>query len=143
MPNPASRLQKNSSWTYPGIERRAQVRHVRNLAAFCQLLTAESNAIWWQGVTRDISTGGLGLVVNYRLLPGKLLAIQLEGVPRRLLARVLHATRQADGGWIAGCELISQLTEEELCALLQDPSAANTSNCPSCSSRAVPSGGGR
>jgi hypothetical protein len=121
MPDSASPLPTSIPPKQSGIERRAHVRYVRNLAAFCHLLTTESKDAWCQGAVRDISVSGLGLVIPYAVLPGKLLAVQLEGVSRRLLARVAHATRQPGGGaWIVGCELISQLRKEELQVLLQE-----------------------
>ncbi len=118
MPDPASHLQTNLPLKQPGLERRVHVRHVRNLAAFCRLIATESDDTWQPGVVHDISIGGVGLASSCPLLPGKLLAVQLEGLSRRLLARVVHARRRVEGGWFAGCELLSQLREEELGALL-------------------------
>jgi hypothetical protein len=77
----------------------------------------------WPGTIRDLSTGGLGLVLKRRFEPGAGLAIELPAVGDRpaetLLARVRHATRLSDGRWVHGCAFISELSEDELNALLR------------------------
>lgn len=81
----------------------------------------------WMAMVVDFSVRGLGLLFHRRLEPGSVLAVELKGrrhgVSRILAVRVVHATAQADGNWLIGCELNTNLTEDEIQALRQRPPA--------------------
>jgi hypothetical protein len=106
------------------VERRAYPRYPCNLAIFCRPVAARREELWWPAEVRDISVGGLGLVLLVHFEPGTILAIELEGpaapVPRLLLARVVHARPQPGGGWFIGCELADRLRDDELLRLLRE-----------------------
>jgi hypothetical protein len=58
---------------------------------------------------KDVSAGGIGVLVGRRFTPGAVLAVELPaapGGPRLLLGRVIHATPDAGGGWHVGCGLV-------------------------------------
>jgi hypothetical protein len=107
-----------------GAECRVRPRHSCDLEASCQPVAARSSDdVHWPGTIRDLSTGGLGLVLKRRFEPGAGLAIELPAQKDRpeetLLARVRHATRLPDGSWLHGCKFISELSDDELQRLLQ------------------------
>jgi c-di-GMP-binding flagellar brake protein YcgR len=100
-----------------GQERRASERFACNLETTCQL----PKGVWddpWPAKVRNISKGGVGLVLQRRFEPGTLLVFELEsavqGFAKTFLARVRHATRHAEGGWMHGCAFASELSDEEL-----------------------------
>jgi hypothetical protein len=101
----------------PKVERRARVRYSANQETFCHLIAAQMNDTWWQAGVHDLSAQGVGLTSTYQLEPGTLLAVDLEGASRLLLARVTHLTPQATG-WLVGCEFVDKLSNEELVAIL-------------------------
>ncbi len=74
----------------------------------------------WTARVRDISAGGLRLVLGRRFERGAGLAIQLSGPDAdasfTLLARVMNV-RAEGGAWILGCAFISPLSDEELQAI--------------------------
>jgi TPP-dependent trihydroxycyclohexane-1,2-dione (THcHDO) dehydratase len=86
----------------------------RNVAPVLQQLESPAS--------QDISVNGIGLVLSQRFEPGTVLAIELlissQSFSQTLQARVLHTTAQADGRWSAGCELLDQLSDDQLRALL-------------------------
>jgi hypothetical protein len=109
-------------------ECRVRERHPCDLEASCQPVAARNdNDLHWPGAIRDISTGGVGLVLGRRFEPGAGLAIELPASSDRpeetLLARVRHATRQPDGRWLHGCTFISELSEDEVERLLHTTKA--------------------
>jgi len=71
----------------------------------------------------DFSVRGLGLLFHRPLEPGNVLAVELKGrrhgVSRILAVRVVHATRQSDGNYLIGCELNTNLSDDEIHALRQ------------------------
>lgn len=81
----------------------------------------------WMAMVVDFSERGLGLLFHRHLEPGTVLAIELKGrrhgVSRILSVRVVHATAQADGNWLIGCELNMSLTEDEIQSLRQGPTS--------------------
>jgi hypothetical protein len=104
-------------------ERRAYVRLASDLAASCRP-TGRVLEPSWLGTVRDISRGGVGLLMRHCFHPGTPLAVELRAGTGRLLrtvqARVIHATALiVDGShcWLLGCAFESPLTEEELHAL--------------------------
>ena len=70
----------------------------------------------------NLSEEGVGLNLPYPLEVGVTLAIRMRGcqpVPAVVMpAKVVHATKQADGTWRIGCEFVRPLDPETLDALL-------------------------
>jgi hypothetical protein len=107
----------------PQGERRAYVRLASDLASTCRL-PGGAREVGWPGRVRDISLGGVGLVMRHCFRPGTELEIELRGrsgeVLRTVAARVVHATAvlvDGNSGWLLGCALDRPLSEEEFHAL--------------------------
>jgi hypothetical protein len=114
-PAPAASLQA---------ERRAYVRLESDLAASCRPAGRRAD-VGWPGKVRDISLGGVGLLLRHRFRPGTLLTVELrEGtgkVLRTASVRVVHATALLVDGlhcWLLGCAFDRPLGEEEFRALV-------------------------
>jgi hypothetical protein len=95
-----------------------------DLPTKCQPVAARQDKdIVWSGTLRDISVGGVGVVLSRRFEPGMGLAVELPGaepgMSETLLARVVYVRRLPEGGWLLGCAFISQLSETELDSLLR------------------------
>jgi hypothetical protein len=99
----------------PAPTRRASARHRCGRGGACRTLPACHDERWLATV-RDISAGGVGLLLSRRFEPGVLLAVELpEGESARsVLARVAHATARGRGEWLVGCRFLSPLDEDEL-----------------------------
>ena len=71
---------------------------------------------------RDVSTTGIGLRADQPLKPGTVLVIRLEKhdqkLSRPLPVRVMHATQQAEGDWLVGCQFVRPLSDKDLRELL-------------------------
>jgi hypothetical protein len=94
-------------------------RYQLDLQTACQpVATRNDRDLVWAATIRDISVGGVGIVMPRRFEPGMGLAIELppkaDGTSDTLLARVAHVRRLPEGGWLLGCTFISQLSEQEL-----------------------------
>ncbi|MCC6418541.1 MAG: PilZ domain-containing protein [Gemmataceae bacterium] len=101
-------------------DRRATVRHACNLEGLSRPVE-QPDAICWGATVRDLSCGGLGLVVGYPFRAGTFLAIDLrttQGAPRTFLTRIVHVRDQADGTWLVGCEFARPLAPGQLDELL-------------------------
>jgi PilZ domain len=98
-------------------ERRAFQRYPADLEAPCRAV-AGARADAWRGRVFNISTAGVGLVLDRRCEPGAVLAIDLPGAasghPRTLLARVIHATPGPGGTWLVGGSFLRRLDAEAL-----------------------------
>jgi hypothetical protein len=83
----------------------------------------------WPIRITNISSHGIGLHAGDRLDEGTLLTIKFYGRNGRPSAtrqvRVVHATQQADGTWIAGAAFIEPIAESELQRMLDDHGADN------------------
>ncbi len=70
----------------------------------------------------DVSTRCIGILLQERLEPGTVLALQLQGRhtghSRILSARVLSTNQEADGNWYADCALSAGFSNEDLSGLL-------------------------
>ncbi len=105
-------------------ERRAFVRVPSDLDATCRTAGPMRDQ-GWPGHVRDISRGGLGLLVRHSFRPGSELTVELRerggGDVRRVLSvRVVHATAVLVEGsyrWLLGCAFDQPLSEEEFQAL--------------------------
>ncbi len=106
-------------------DRRAWVRFVCDLEASCQPAGTMKDA-GWPAKVRDVSAGGVGLLLKHRFKPGTTLDVELRDgagpVECSLRARVGHATSvfvEGDQYWLTGCVLETSLSEGELAALLR------------------------
>jgi hypothetical protein len=76
------------------------------------------------GRVRDISAGGIALLLNHRFEPGTALIVELSAkskvASRPRPVRVVHVTPEKNGRWIIGCAFVSKLSADELQGLLQD-----------------------
>jgi hypothetical protein len=102
----------------PGRERRTAVRYGCDLRSRVRPDGADDGAAKWWGRIRDVSAGGLGLLVQNDFAVGTILAVEPlgRGADRLFRARVVRSARQA-GCWLCGCELLQQITDTELHAL--------------------------
>jgi hypothetical protein len=96
---------------------------VCDLSATCQPLAAQLDLrLLWRGKVRDLSAGGLGLVLGRRFEVGTVLLVEVgdtEGrPPQRLIARVVHTKALAEGRWLVGGAFLSRLGAEKLQAVL-------------------------
>lgn len=105
----------------PGTERRRAVRHSCKMETSCHLLALVEGDPW-PGWVRNISVGGISLVLSRRLDTGTLLAVRLksltEGFQEELPVRVLYAVEEPGGDWITGCAFMKELTTEQIDSLL-------------------------
>jgi hypothetical protein len=106
-------------------ERRVRVRYSSNLMTLCQKDAAQVDDFWWTARVRDISSSGVSLLSNRPFELETLLVIEPVLPPRELTrslppARVVRQCEHGEGGWILGCQFTSNLSEEELRALLPD-----------------------
>ncbi len=101
------------------IERRAAVRYQCSTSASCSSLAPFERL---SGVLRNISSGGMALILGTSIREGTELVIDLKtknpGICLTLLARVVHSTLNEEGSWTIGCEFITTPTEEQIQALL-------------------------
>jgi PilZ domain len=104
-----------------GIERRAWVRYPCERETTCQPVST-SGGPQWTGLAKDLSAGGIGLVLSRRFELRTLLTVQIQGPDgqpsRPFWARVVHVHQRADGSWLMGCAFTSELSEDELNQLL-------------------------
>jgi hypothetical protein len=105
-------------------KRRAWVRFAREDEVWCQPVSASSTEeldTAWLGKIRDISREGMGLNMSRQFEPETELIIELAERPkvlRHLVARVVHATPEANGRWLIGCRFDRVLSSEELKIIL-------------------------
>jgi hypothetical protein len=104
-------------------ERRAYVRLECDLAARCRPARRRGEPAW-PATVRDLSRGGVGLLLRHRFEPGIRLSVELRegtgGLLRILPARVVHATAVLVEGvhyWLLGCAFHRPLSEEDFRAL--------------------------
>ena len=116
---PESTLQPGRTRQTTAIERRAWVRYQCSREA-CYSSLPSYERFW--ATVQNISVDGIGLVVSAPIEPGTYLVVEMQTTSRpiylTMLARVIHAVEQAEGGWAVGCELITKPTQEQLQALL-------------------------
>jgi hypothetical protein len=104
-----------------GAERRAHPRFARDLEARCRVASAEAEPLWVARV-RDISAGGIGLLLSRELDVGELLTVEVRladgthAAPQT--ARVTNTRAHLQGGWVVGCQLLTPLGEDQLRAFL-------------------------
>jgi CheY-like chemotaxis protein len=103
----------------PGPERRRAVRYRIARDSLCQPVGPAGGARWL-GRLRDISVGGMRVLLERHLDVGTFLVVELperDGI-RRLFAQVVRAAPDSDGRWELGCHFTCRLSDDELRALL-------------------------
>lgn len=108
---------------YPMVECRVWERFPCGLETTCQPIAARGNEEpFWTAQIRDLSVGGVGVVLNRRFERGAGLAIEIPETTScpatTLMGRVVHTTSMPGGQWLHGCEFVSLLSDDELQRLL-------------------------
>src|SRR5262249_47253303 len=77
----------------------------------------------WSARIRDISCGGMQLVLDHWIVPGTVLTIHLEEDGGEALlslsVQVIFAMAMPEGKWALGCRFLKHLTAEELEEILR------------------------
>jgi hypothetical protein len=127
MPDPAVR-PKTQPAVGPAVnDRRAAERYPSDLVTSVHpLALPRKDSV--AAMVKDVSEGGISLVIRYGFEPGTVLVIDLDGTTDSgtppLLGRVVHATQRGDGRWVLGCALRRQLSPEQLRACGATPDGA-------------------
>lgn len=110
----------------PPQERRAAARLAHVIGTICVIDTAAAGGgpdteESWSATVRDVSAGGVGLVLARRFEPGTVFSLQLGGggraAGRSLPVRVKRVRAEDLGHWFHGCAFVRPLTEKELANL--------------------------
>ncbi len=76
----------------------------------------------WHAIVLAISTGGISLAIERRVVPGTFFAVELpdplSGISRMYSAHVIHAEFQGHGYWHLGCAFKVELTDAQLLELV-------------------------
>lgn len=104
-----------------GIERRASTRYPCNLSTSCRLVASiEGDA--YPARVRNISAGGISLVMSHEFESGDTVAIELRSMTRnfsrQLKVRVIYCIEHPSGDYIAGGSFVNPLTDDEVKAFL-------------------------
>jgi hypothetical protein len=98
-------------------DRRVWVRFPANLETTYRPADGEAGSRF-SAVIRDISRGGLSLIVDHTLEPGDLLNVELPGQAELatccVLACVVHVSPLDTGGWLLGCTFARELSDDDL-----------------------------
>jgi serine/threonine protein kinase len=77
----------------------------------------------WPLLIRDLSVGGIGILLARRFEPMTELAIEAatrpDGTTERLPARVVRVEPAGTGHWVHGCEFVRPLADEQMRALFR------------------------
>jgi hypothetical protein len=72
---------------------------------------------------RDISTNGIGMILNHDFERGTVLLLEIASPGNQLRASpcccVIHSTPQGEGRFLCGCILAERLSETELRTILR------------------------
>jgi hypothetical protein len=103
------------------VERRTAMRYPVNLDTTCPMV-APITEDFGEARIKDVSTDGIGLVMNHPVEAGSILMIALRNDAQRFfrlqLIQVVHVTRALGGGYQVGGAFLAPLTYEELRTLL-------------------------
>jgi hypothetical protein len=106
----------------PAEERRGRFRHVCVDPAGMRVL-ASLGADLWTAPIQNISPHGMAIVLDRRVDPGTLVAVELLNRNRNFwhlkLLRVVHVTPRHDERWIVGSAFLKQFTDDEFTSLLE------------------------
>jgi serine/threonine protein kinase len=107
----------------PAAERRGSPRRDCVVGATCVVNTSlfgggPDGQESWPGVVRDVSAGGLGVVLARRFESGTVLTVELDGglrkEARRLLVKVVRVKDEGLGHWRLGCQFVTAVEGESL-----------------------------
>jgi hypothetical protein len=103
--------------------RRLYVRYVADAATVDQPVASwTTERFKWQAHIRHVSRSGIGLVLPRRFERGTRLAIDVPGgngaSPHTVFARIIRVLEEPDACWFVGCTFVSELSDEELQALV-------------------------
>jgi hypothetical protein len=108
-------------------ERRVWVRYPCDLEAYYQP-AHDPDSMRWLARARNISRGGVNLIVDRHLEPGVVLSVELPGpaetFPTTVLAYVVRTEPLGDDEWSLGCTFAMELGEEDLHPLGATPTKA-------------------
>jgi serine/threonine protein kinase len=109
-----------------GVERRATVRFILRVGGAAlvdpDLHTGGESEERWPLVVRDVSAGGIGILLARRFESGTEVSIELGGAAgdlSRLPAVVVRVQADRGGHWVHGCVFASPLADDQLLALLK------------------------
>jgi hypothetical protein len=97
-------------------DNRAWVRFACNMQVRCRQVAPEVSPTWSSRVM-DISPAGMSLVVPRPLEIGALLRVEVPRGPvtaQEITVRIVRRTEHEEKLWLAGCEIIHTLPDEEL-----------------------------
>jgi hypothetical protein len=104
-----------------GIERRASTRYPCNLATSCRLVASLPGEPVPARV-RNISVGGVSLVLTHPFEPESLVSIELRSMARGVVhpvqVRIIYSIEHPSGDWILGASFVDPLGDDELKAFL-------------------------
>lgn len=105
-------------------DRRAWTRHPLDLGTCGTVNTSlhggKETEESWPLVVRDVSIGGIGLLLARRFEPGTELTVDLGGGPdARIAAKVVRLEHSEVGHWVHGCVFAKSITSEELAGLVK------------------------
>jgi hypothetical protein len=102
-----------------GRERRRSARHTCRLMATCRLTGVGKKKPATARIV-DISTGGIGLLLDRTFDPGTSFDVELRTAAgeRTLPAEVIHSAQLAPGLWMIGAAFATHLGADELQSLL-------------------------
>lgn len=97
-------------------ECRVYERHVCHVPTSCQPTAAHEQR--WDAIIVDISQNGIRVNLRRRFERGACLALEMPArdgeEPYAVFARVVHLRGENDGTWSLGCQLVGELSEDEL-----------------------------
>jgi len=98
-------------------DRRSSSRHPSRRAGNCVLPT-DKECICWPATIHDISTCGIGFMLDCRFEPGTQVSVQVQDATgQHALSRMVevkHVRRENGNGFIFGGEFVDTLSEEQL-----------------------------
>src|SRR5262249_25900832 len=101
----------------PGVCCRAWVRCTPRQKSPCYL-SALHDQETWTATVRNLCAGGVGLVLERPIDPGRFVFVELENASapfsRLVLARVAHCSAPNDSGHLLGIEFVEALGAAEL-----------------------------
>jgi len=100
-------------------ERRAFVRYASGREVSCRPAGKRQEA-GWLGRLKDVSAGGIGLLMRHRFRAGTSLTVELIGLgPMSVrVVRVVPVSNVGEFAWLMGCVFVHPLTDTELTSLL-------------------------
>jgi hypothetical protein len=107
-------------------ERRALLRRVSNLEVSCSPFAAQQQDSF-PATMRDISTDGVGLLLDRQLVERNMIMVNLQNVRGtfavKKVARVKYIQPSGSEQWILGASFVKKLDKDELEWLLDAPEA--------------------